>query len=130
MINVDWCDLVQKFFLPFCLDWSFCHKLQSYTSRGSFQQSIIKLLLKSNDWVRLSEHKGWKSCGFRQSTTIFPNSDFWNWTSSIGKAFLWIFFRFTLRQETEVQVSSEFHLILAPKSNRAAARCPHAPSAL
>ena len=94
MINVDWCDLVQKFCLPFCMDWSFCHKLQSFTSRGSFQQSIIKLLLKSNDWVRLSEHKGLRSCGFRQSTTIFPNSDFWNWTSSIGKAFSVNFFPF------------------------------------
>ena len=63
------------------------HKLQNYTWKGSFQQSIMKLLLKSNDCVRLSEHKGLQSCGFGQSLTIFPYSDFLNWTSSIGKAF-------------------------------------------
>ena len=130
MINVDWCDLVQKFFLPFCLDWSFCHKLQSYTSRGSFQQSIIKLLLKSNDWVRLSEHKGLKSKVLDNPQLFFQILIFEIEHLPLEKHFLWIFFRFTLRQETEVQVSSLFLLILASKSNWAAADCPHAPSAL
>ena len=63
------------FFLPFSLDWGFSHKLQSYIWRGSFQLSVINVLLESNDWVRLSKHKGLKLCGFGQSTT-FQKSDF------------------------------------------------------
>ena len=62
------------FFLPFSLDWGFSHKLQIYIWRGSFQLSVIKVLLESNDWVRLSKHKEVKVVWF---WTINYFSKFW-----------------------------------------------------
>ena len=77
--------------------------------------------------MRLSEHKELKLRGLDNPQLFFQILIFKIENLPLEKHFLWIFFRFTLRKITEVQVSSSFLPIVASKSNRAAAVCPHAP---